>query len=156
MTAACVPVGVVREMDSYAPDPHRTRRELRLQPSAEAATEARAWIREQFSGSLPLGALYDLLTVVTELVTNSVRHGPGAPIDVRVQVAPDGRVTGEVADQGEGEVAIREITPGIGGFGLRLVDSITERWGVYKGSTHVWFELRPSVSAATSSQEARR
>jgi hypothetical protein len=116
----------------------------------------RASIREGFSGSPPLGALYDLLTIVTELVTNSVRHGPGAPIDVRLQVADDGTVRGEVEDQGEGEVAIREITCGAGGFGLRLVDAVAERWGVHEGSTHIWLELRPCPWAATSSQEARR
>ena len=155
MTDPRTPAGLVSEWSRTTRIRSKSRG-LRLQPTVEAATEARAWIREQFSGSLPLGALYDLLTVVTELVTNSVRHGPGAPIDVRVQVADDGRVSGEVEDQGDGKVAIREITPGTGGFGLRLVDSIAERWGVYDGSTHVWFELRPALSAATSSQDARR
>jgi len=156
MTAPGAPGGVLTGVESADPDPEPARLELRLEPRADAASEARASIRERFSGSLPLGAVYDLLTIVTELVTNSVKHGPGAPIDVRVQVADDGTVTGEVEDQGEGDVAIREITPGIGGFGLRLVDAVAERWGVYQGSTHVWFELRSFPRASTSSQEARR
>jgi hypothetical protein len=30
----------------------------------------------------------------------------------------------------------------VGGWGLHLVESLSERWGVHAGSTHVWFELR--------------
>ncbi len=28
-----------------------------------------------------------------------------------------------------------------GGWGLHLVEALTDRWGVYEGSTHVWFEI---------------
>jgi anti-sigma regulatory factor (Ser/Thr protein kinase) len=140
-------------MDSDDPEPDGSGLELRLKPRTDAAAEAREAIRERLSASLAAPTLDDLLTVVTELVTNSVRHGPGAPIDVRVEVAADGAVRGAVADQGEGKVAIRETrTPGTGGIGLRLVDSIAARWGVHEGSTHVWFELR----APTAGLEARR
>jgi anti-sigma regulatory factor (Ser/Thr protein kinase) len=130
-------------MDSDDPEPDGSGLELRLKPRTDAAAEAREAIRERLSASLPAPTLDDLLTVVTELVTNSVRHGPGASIELRVEVAADGAVRGMVADQGEGKVAIRETrTPGTGGIGLRLVDSIADHWGVYEGSTHVWFELR--------------
>jgi anti-sigma regulatory factor (Ser/Thr protein kinase) len=83
------------------------------------------------------------MAVVTELVTNSLCHGPGKPIQVRIEIAGDGVVRGEVEDQGDGRVAIRKNTDGGagGGLGLRIVDRFTDRWGVYEGSTHVWFEI---------------
>jgi anti-sigma regulatory factor (Ser/Thr protein kinase) len=121
------------------------RLELRLEASDQAPAEARASVRGRFSALLSERTLGDLLTVVTELVANSVVHGPGAPIDLSVAIGDDGMIRGEVEDRGEGRVAIRETAePGTGGLGLRLVDSLTERWGVHEGSTHVWFDLRGS------------
>jgi len=32
----------------------------------------------------------------------------------------------------------------VGGWGLHLVESLSDRWGVHDGSTHVWFELGAS------------
>ena len=29
----------------------------------------------------------------------------------------------------------------VGGWGLHLVQTLSDRWGVYEGSTHVWFEI---------------
>jgi hypothetical protein len=34
-----------------------------------------------------------------------------------------------------------EDDPAPGGNGLRLVDTLADRWGVARGSTRVWFEL---------------
>ena len=73
---------------------------------------------------------------------NSARHGPSAPIELRLTLTDEGRIRGEVKDHGTGEIAIREIATDGGGFGLRLVDSLADRWGVYEGSTHLWFEMR--------------
>ena len=39
-------------------------------------------------------------------------------------------------------IEIRESADEGGGWGLRLLDKVSERWGVHEGSTHVWFELR--------------
>ena len=118
---------------------------LELEPRSSAGHEARELLRPQLADALPGPVLHDLLTVVTELVDNSVEHGPGDPIQVRITVADDGSVRGEVEDQGEGEVALREMigdTPD-GGLGLHIVDVLTDRWAVYEGSTHVWFEMNP-------------
>jgi hypothetical protein len=32
----------------------------------------------------------------------------------------------------------------VGGLGLPLVASLCDRWGVYEGSSHIWFEMRPA------------
>jgi anti-sigma regulatory factor (Ser/Thr protein kinase) len=88
--------------------------------------------------------------VVSELVTNAVRHGPGETISLRLVAQPDGGITGEVVDQGDGHAAIDEqdvTTDGLddelaaGGRGLLIVDRLATNWGVEPGSTHVWFRF---------------
>ena len=104
-------------------------------------------MRDTFSGRLPARTVERLLTVVGELVTNSVLHGPGKPIKLTITAEPDGLVRGEIEDEGRGEIAIREIEDEKpGGMGLRIVRGLTDRWGVHKGSTRVWFELGASAS----------
>ena len=84
--------------------------------------------------------------LVTELVTNSVVHAglrPGEQIELSVKRSPGGlRV--EVADSGPGfdpppppDDPFAEH-----GRGLALVDMISDRWGIARGTlTSVWFEL---------------
>jgi anti-sigma regulatory factor (Ser/Thr protein kinase) len=78
---------------------------------------------------------------VSELVNNAVVHGEGR---IRLDAELRGEILRvEVVDEGEGTPpAIREqgVADG-GGWGLRLVDTLALRWGVYEGSTHVWAEL---------------
>jgi two-component sensor histidine kinase len=114
---------------------------LRFQPTDAAPNEARSAV-DALAPVLKPNVLEDLRLVVTELVTNAVVHGPcRTPIEVDLEATGRGRVRGEVADQGDGVVAIREAAGEGGGFGLRLLDVLTQRWGVREGSTHVWFEL---------------
>jgi anti-sigma regulatory factor (Ser/Thr protein kinase) len=81
--------------------------------------------------------------VVSELVTNAVRYGPGEVIYLRLLVEADGSVSGEVEDQGDGVIAIRaqDVTTEEGGLGLPIVDRLTTAWGADSGSTHVWFRF---------------
>ena len=60
----------------------------------------------------------------------------------------------EVIDQGVGFVPTARAKPKteVGGWGLHLVETLSDRWGVHEGSTHVWFE----VSAGELAQPARR
>jgi anti-sigma regulatory factor (Ser/Thr protein kinase) len=87
------------------------------------------------------------MLLVSELVTNSVRHaatGPADAVGLVVSIsAIDLRV--EVLDGGPGfdrPVRLDGEIEGGGGLGLRLVDQIADRWGVQPGQrTRVWFEL---------------
>jgi anti-sigma regulatory factor (Ser/Thr protein kinase) len=82
--------------------------------------------------------------LTSELVTNSVRHaalGPRQLIRLRVLVT-DRTVRIEVVDGGAGlRVAMRG-ADSTGGWGLRLVDALADRWGGARDhGAHVWFEL---------------
>jgi anti-sigma regulatory factor (Ser/Thr protein kinase) len=112
---------------------------------------ARAIVRERFASELSPRELDDVALIVSELVSNAVRHGAGA-IELRMTV-DDGVLRGEVVDEGPGfEGELREQgADEIGGRGLPLVARLSRAWGVFDGSSHVWFELdRPARSAATA------
>lgn len=94
-------------------------------------------------------AQHDLRLVVTELMANSIKHagiGPASAVGLDAEVRPP-VVRVEITDPGPGfEPQIRPATPEdperTGGWGLLLVDELTERWGVEHGElTRVWFEL---------------
>lgn len=90
----------------------------------------------------------DLLLVVSELVSNSVRHGPdGGAIRLDLVAREDG-VRVEVRDQGHPKrIAAREPqSAGLfaGGYGLRLVEKLSTSWGSAEAPTRVWASLRAS------------
>jgi anti-sigma regulatory factor (Ser/Thr protein kinase) len=97
--------------------------------------------------------------LVSELVTNSVRHAglpPDAGIEFSLRASPDVLMV-EVADAGKGfedDPPVRSrLTAGsarASGWGLFLVEHIADRWGAVQmdGETRVWFELRPGAQPA--------
>jgi signal transduction histidine kinase len=106
---------------------------------------ARGLLRTRFAPQLTPAELRAAEIVVSELVTNALRHGDGA-IRLRLDY-DDGVLRGEVIDDGAGfeaEVRARGARD-VSGRGLWLVGKLARRWGVHDGSSHVWFELaRPS------------
>ena len=87
----------------------------------------------------------DATLLVSELVTNAVKYGP-ADGEIRLIIDQDARrARFTVHDPGVGPLP--EMCPATalpregGGHGLRLVDAVSDRWGVERGSTRVWFEL---------------
>ena len=90
--------------------------------------------------------------VVSEVVSNAVRHAGGAGDEIRLAVTPkDGYMCVQVTDSGPGLVP----KPGAlesgdeGGFGLFIVERLTRRWGVTRedNKTRVWFELDFAAAA---------
>ena len=81
--------------------------------------------------------------IVTELVSNAVRHGPGGPVEIAIEAGGSG-VRGEVADPGPGihhqKLARRRPTDE-GGRGLFLVDALSDSWGLAGDRSRVWFEV---------------
>ena len=91
-----------------------------------------------------------LLLLVSELVSNSVRHaGLGRDERIRLRAhAADDCAHVEVCDPGRSDRTPAKRDPpstGLepGGLGLVLVDEMADRWGVHRheGETCVWFEL---------------
>lgn len=95
---------------------------------------------------LPEEAHKQVMLLASELVTNAVRHG-GAGEGERIGVAvwaTDGGVGVEVTDGGPGFTPAGRADPldEPGGWGLVLVEKMSDRWGVVRDQrTHVWFEL---------------
>jgi len=101
--------------------------------------------------------------VISELVTNSVRHSglpAGAGVAFRVGLAGhDLRL--EVEDLGcDGVVASRASdSEAVGGFGLQVVDALSERWGSERspeGGTRVWAELSGFAPDGSPESDRRR
>jgi anti-sigma regulatory factor (Ser/Thr protein kinase) len=117
-----------------------------LNGGLEAGAEARRALVAA-DGRLPAAIRADVLLLLTELVTNAVRHGsvaPGQSVRVEVRQWP-GRVRVEVVDPG---TRFTQLRPGprrdeSGGWGLFLVDRIADDWGVARAAagTCVWFEI---------------
>lgn len=111
-----------------------------------AASRARRLVRQELSGRVPEAVVPDVELLVTELVSNGVRHG-GADADAELHVLLESRPPAlhvEVVNPGDGGV-VGQRTPdltGGGGLGLHIVERLSSRWGVrYDPRTAVWFEL---------------
>jgi anti-sigma regulatory factor (Ser/Thr protein kinase) len=132
--------------------------EVELRREASAPRAARALLREWFLGNLS-EELGTATLLVSELVTNAVRHGQGR-ITLRA-LLDDGRLLVDVIDEGNVlETVLRTrdgVEPGGGGRGLMIVDAVSSRWGIETGTAHVWFELDrsgPRVIESGTSQSA--
>jgi hypothetical protein len=118
---------------------------LKLPPAPTAPGYARRAAQQRFAGRLSRRRLNDLALVISELVGNAVVHGRGEVV-LRLQL--DGEtLRGEIIDEGDGfEHEVRTRGPDdIGGRGRMLVESMTSRWGIHEGTTHVWFEMSPAA-----------
>ena len=120
--------------------------DLRLTSNSEAISAARHSL-DEFKGLLPPEKLEDVRLVVSELVTNSVRHArlsPNDQISLMVTVSA-GSVCGRVCDSGPGFEVPSEPSPRpdlSGGWGLPIVETISDRWGVERNDyACVWFEI---------------
>jgi anti-sigma regulatory factor (Ser/Thr protein kinase) len=119
--------------------------ELRLPPTSEAPANARRAL-EELEPSVSPDVMDDVRLLVSELVTNSVRHADLAPSQwVELRAAVEGStIRVEVVDPGPGfrpEIS-RPTIYQESGWGLYLVEQVANRWGVVDdGAIRVWFEI---------------
>ena len=121
-------VTTVLASDSYAPG--SARREL-----------------EEFVPDLPAARMNEARILVTELVTNSVLHAADGSVEFTLRLTP-AHLAIEVTDGG-GATRPELVAGGAEaerphGWGLRIVESLTDSWGVRDapGRRTVWCELR--------------
>ena len=128
--------------------------EATIDCSRRAPAEARRVV-ERLGDRIDVGLLRDLQLLISELVTNSVRHsGSRCAIHLRAWTRPGGLKV-EIADGGYGFVP--DATGGgvddEGGRGLLILDTLAERWGVSAdGPSRVWFELESRSVSGTRAQ----
>jgi anti-sigma regulatory factor (Ser/Thr protein kinase) len=115
-----------------APEPH----------SVPRARERVIALAEPFVAAARIG---DLRLVISEVITNAVRHGGDGDMLVAVTPKP-GYLCVQVTDTGDGfapRPRAFEPDDDDGGFGLFLVERLTRRWGLTRENrnTRVWFEF---------------
>jgi anti-sigma regulatory factor (Ser/Thr protein kinase) len=118
---------------------------MRLVTDTSDLAPARQFVRASLGRWGLIEQAPDFELAVSELVTNAILHGEGG-IDVTVELHGD-RVRLVVGDEGFGPEPIRFREPsstGEGGWGLRLVDGVSDSWGAQRvpGRTLVWMERR--------------
>jgi anti-sigma regulatory factor (Ser/Thr protein kinase) len=117
---------------------------LRLRGGPEAAARARGAL-SKLRADIDPPLMETLRLLVTELVSNSVRHAQSDTVVLKILVGRSAVLT-EVTDAGPGFDPAATPEPGKdeSGWGLFLVERLAHRWGVNQsnGETRVWFELR--------------
>ena len=124
------PFGVSRNMRAGLGAPGQARRTVTGLPVGESARE-------------------NLALLVSELVTNSIRHaglGAGDPIELQV-TSDNGRLWVSVHDSGPGFSRQTNGAALNGGLGLAIVTALTEQWGVDHGpdGCTVWCAMEASA-----------
>jgi anti-sigma regulatory factor (Ser/Thr protein kinase) len=116
---------------------------LRLTGGPQAAAHARRALT-RLRGDLDPPLVETLRLLLTELVSNSVKHAGADALTIKIVVGRAAVLT-EVTDEGPGFDPARTGTPRADqtGWGLFLVERLARRWGVATDAqaTRVWFEL---------------
>ncbi|MGK5531720.1 ATP-binding protein [Streptomyces sp. URMC 129] len=116
---------------------------LDLPEDGGSAARARDFARRTLLRHAYRGHHDDVVLVVSELVSNALRHGHGAPV-LRMAGTPL-RVRVEVTDDSPAPPVRRESGPAGGGLGLRMIDRLAADWGTSPLATGkiVWCEMAP-------------
>ncbi|MFC5655296.1 ATP-binding protein [Streptomyces nogalater] len=116
-----------------------------------AAPDARHFVVDVLKDWGLLGVLDDAATVVTELVTNAMRHTETPTIRIIVRRLPSDVVRLIVIDKSpDAWPALRTAGPfDTAGRGLAVVDAITKGWGCtrWPWEKYVWADLEVAKDA---------
>jgi anti-sigma regulatory factor (Ser/Thr protein kinase) len=131
--------------------------ELRVAFDVHAPAASRSLIARWLTERVPQSVLEHAQLVASELTTNSLRHSgaqAGDTLTIRLELSPT-EVRLEVGDPGVGG-AVEPRAPDLddgGGFGLNLVELLSQGWGTERlatGETRVWARLsRTPVEQST-------
>ncbi len=121
--------------------------EYRLRHDPTAAAIARSKITDELTLVLDPLRLDDSGLMVTELVSNAVRHAPPeSDGKIVLEVEREPGVARVIVRDGGSHLDLNEIAfnPGPDGhYGLFVVDTLADQWGFsIDGDKGVWFEMR--------------
>jgi anti-sigma regulatory factor (Ser/Thr protein kinase) len=128
--------------------PPVARANLDLDPDALAPSKARELLAEVLDDRAGSEWLARAQLALSEIVTNAVRHGgDGRPDPITLSIERgDGLVTVSVIQRGSvpprPSIVNMPAPWSTSGYGLGIVDSIADRWGVRLDPPSVWFELQ--------------
>jgi anti-sigma regulatory factor (Ser/Thr protein kinase) len=121
----------------------RIRALYKIEAQPEGPAQARRIIAEELSERVPATVLDDVKLMVSELVTNGIVHAADVEGDapVMLDLTLNGSIRCGVLDHGDG-FASRARQSGAGGWGLKVVEQLSDRWGMQSSTqrTEVWFE----------------
>jgi anti-sigma regulatory factor (Ser/Thr protein kinase) len=127
------------------------RQSFTLAPLPQAVAEARERVMALAEPFVDNGRMPDLRLVISEVITNAVRHGGEGELLVAVTPKQEFLCV-QVTDTGDGFAPRpRAYAPDEdGGFGLFLIERLTRRWGLTRedSNTRVWFEFDFGATAA--------
>jgi anti-sigma regulatory factor (Ser/Thr protein kinase) len=115
---------------------------------ADASAAGRRALDECLEGSSDATVVDAIRLATSELISNAVRHGrlaAGDEIRLTVDLQEDVvRVVVEQPTAADDAVLVQTVDrTGEGGFGLAIVEALTDRWGVSGDApAYVWFEIR--------------
>jgi anti-sigma regulatory factor (Ser/Thr protein kinase) len=126
--------------------------------STPGAVEKARHALDGFAGELGPDVHYDSVLLISELVTNSVKHSnpDNVVIELVARVTPS-KIRVEVSDDGDGfeppPIAHDEVESG---RGLNVLQELADRWGRPTGQrTAVWFEIDRIAPDAQNGAEGR-
>jgi anti-sigma regulatory factor (Ser/Thr protein kinase) len=138
-----MPAITCRERDLVARET-TTETTIRMASGPAAPWQARQHVRSGLHANLSAGRLCDLVLLTSELVTNAVEYSEAGPLDLTV-VRGDTFTRIEVSNPGESwaqaPVPKAPETEQPGGWGLFLVEQLSDRWGTSESDCTVWFEF---------------
>jgi anti-sigma regulatory factor (Ser/Thr protein kinase) len=121
----------------------RVRTLYKIEAQSEGPAKARRIIAEELSALLSPSELDDMKLLVSELVTNGIVHGRNQEdIPVMLDLCVNGNIRCAVKDEGSGFFARVRDDGRRGGWGLGLLEQLSDRWGMQCSPrrTEVWFE----------------
>jgi anti-sigma regulatory factor (Ser/Thr protein kinase) len=116
---------------------------VKLAPGPEAVGAARRAVTDAADGRVDDDCLDTLRLLVSEVVTNSIRHA-GTREGLELSLCVNDDVVVAVTDRGSGFAPRPRTGPPeeVGGWGLFLVEELSSCWGVSRnGFTRVWFAI---------------
>jgi anti-sigma regulatory factor (Ser/Thr protein kinase) len=120
-----------------------TERRFTLRGLPQAVSAARRVLRDWESHFEP-DVFYDLSLCVSELVTNTVRHGaPSAGDEIELAVwRSETLIRAEIREPRPDLVVAKPAAMRTGDWGMFIVDRVADRWGVDRNEgTLVWCEI---------------